>query len=451
MAAAAAALAIVWRRTRSPAALAWLGLHPVFGAIAVNGGHIDVLIGLGILVAALFASQERGVIAGIVIGVVALMKLTSLLALVGIVLWAWRRRNARLAGRVMIAAGATLALGYVPVLTSASRVLGTADRTVTPASAWNALAEALVGHDAGRRLAHPLAPNSTLTVLFYLSLGAVAAIALAVGWHAARTRRPEPAVGATTASYTMAAAYSYPWYSAWALPTLSDHQPSQLAWVVWLQASLMLAALKLPVIPSSTVVGIVTRGSAQLSRPARASRRVRAHRAAWQMGLANHCADRFVTASGVSSVGGGPKQLAITPSNRSSSFADVERRGAQHFDGRRRSRVRRGSRPASVASGQVAHQEFGPLRRQARGASSSRCSASEVRVWIHAVPGPVSSTTSPSRQQRALPARELPDLCTHTIAEHDHVTGVDDERLTGDQGDLLDRRRSSTRRGHRVP
>lgn len=267
MAAAAAALAIVWRRTRSPAALAWLGLHPVFGAIAVNGGHIDVLIGLGILVAALFASRERGVIAGVVIGVVALMKLTSLLALVGIVLWAWRRRNARLAGRVVIAAGATLALGYVPVLTSASRVLGTADRTMTPASVWNTLAEALVGHDAGRRLAHPLAPNSTLSVLFYLSLGAVAAIALAVGWRAARTRRPEPAVGATTASYTMAAAYSYPWYSAWALPTLTEHQPSQLAWVVWLQASLMLAALKLPVIPSSTVVGIVTRGALSYVAP----------------------------------------------------------------------------------------------------------------------------------------------------------------------------------------
>ena len=65
----------------------------------------------------------------------------------------------------------------------------------------------------------------------------------------------------------MAAAYSYPWYSAWALPTLSDHQPSQLAWVVWLQASLMLAALKLPVVPSGTVVGIVTRAALSYLAP----------------------------------------------------------------------------------------------------------------------------------------------------------------------------------------
>ena len=58
----------------------------------------------------------------------------------------------------------------------------------------------------------------------------------------------------------MAAAYTYPWYAAWSLPTFTDRQPSQLAWVVWLQASLMLAALKLPVRPSGTVLGTFTRG-----------------------------------------------------------------------------------------------------------------------------------------------------------------------------------------------
>ena len=189
MTAAALSLAIVWRRTRSSAALAWPGLHPVFGAVAINGGHVDVLIGLGILVAALLASRESGVLCGVVVGIVALMKLTVLLALVGIVLWAWRRRSSRLTVSVVIAAGATVALGYLPVLTSAVHVLGSADRTMTPASVWNPVAEALIGHDAGRRLADPLAPNSTLTVLFSLSLVAVATIAVVVGWRTARARR----------------------------------------------------------------------------------------------------------------------------------------------------------------------------------------------------------------------------------------------------------------------
>ena len=59
---AAAILLVVWRRTRSPAALIWLGLQPVFGAMAVNGGHNDLVVGLAILAAALAAvPAQRGV------------------------------------------------------------------------------------------------------------------------------------------------------------------------------------------------------------------------------------------------------------------------------------------------------------------------------------------------------------------------------------------------------
>src|SRR5262249_28915388 len=84
-AAAAAALVLVWRGTRSPAALVWLGLHPVFGAIAVNGGHNDVVIGLAVLVAVLLFARRRPLVAGAVVGLAALVKLTALLALVGFV------------------------------------------------------------------------------------------------------------------------------------------------------------------------------------------------------------------------------------------------------------------------------------------------------------------------------------------------------------------------------
>ena len=39
--AVAGALVLVWRRTRSPAAIAWLGLNPVIGLELVNGGRND--------------------------------------------------------------------------------------------------------------------------------------------------------------------------------------------------------------------------------------------------------------------------------------------------------------------------------------------------------------------------------------------------------------------------
>ena len=53
------ALALVWRRTRSTAAV-WLGLHPLFGAALVNGGHIDALVGLAVLVSAMQAALALG-------------------------------------------------------------------------------------------------------------------------------------------------------------------------------------------------------------------------------------------------------------------------------------------------------------------------------------------------------------------------------------------------------
>jgi len=81
----AAVLWLVWRRTRSPSALAWLGLHPLFGAVIVNNGQIDAFVGLAILAAVLLAAERRGVAAGLAIAAASLVKITGLLALAGIV------------------------------------------------------------------------------------------------------------------------------------------------------------------------------------------------------------------------------------------------------------------------------------------------------------------------------------------------------------------------------
>jgi hypothetical protein len=241
----AAVLALVWRRTRSPAAVAWLGLHPLFGATVVNSGQVDAFVGLAILAGALLATQRRGLAAGLSFAAAALTKLTALLALVGLVLWGWRRRERRAAVSAVAAAGAAVTLVYVPFVRGAFGVLDGADHTVTPGSAWTAPAQWLIGRDAGRDLS-PLASNTTLSTLFYVSIALVVAVAIGVGWLAARRERAEPAVGAATASYTLAAEYTLPWYPAWSLPSLADHRPSPLAWIVWIDAAVLLAAWKLP-------------------------------------------------------------------------------------------------------------------------------------------------------------------------------------------------------------
>jgi hypothetical protein len=254
----AAVLAVVWRRTRSPAALVWLGLHPLFGATVVNSGQVDAFVGVAVLTAALLAGKRRAVTAGVVIAVAALTKLTALLGLVGLVLWALWRRDRRSAITMTVAAAGTTALGYLPFLPAATSVLQGADHSVTPGSFWNAPAAWLVGHDAGRALPARLLPDPTLSVLFYVSLALVAVLAVGLGWRVARLG-PEPAAGVAAASYTMAAEYTLPWYAAWSLPALAERKPSPVAWVVWVQAAVLLAAWKLPLPPSGSALDTAAR------------------------------------------------------------------------------------------------------------------------------------------------------------------------------------------------
>ena len=241
-----AILLVVWRRTRSPSAVLWLGLNPVLGVIVVNGGHNDAFVGLALLLVALLVARGRGCAAGLTVGLAMLIKLSAGLGLIGAVLWSWQHHQRRLAMTVAVAAGSVVALGYLPVLAGASDVLGGADKTVTKASPWNLLVDRILHHDAGRNVPIPLAPNTTLSVVFYISTTTVLLLALGLGSRAARHRRPEPAIAVAVSSYTMAGEYTFPWYAIWALPLLATRRLSGVAWIVWIQSIVMLAALRLP-------------------------------------------------------------------------------------------------------------------------------------------------------------------------------------------------------------
>jgi hypothetical protein len=132
---------------------------------------------------------------------------------------------------------------------------------VTPGSPWNLPAQLLVGKDAGRDLPGLKPSNTTLDVLFYVSLALVAVLALTLAWRWARAGRLELAAGAATASYAVAAEYTLPWYAAWALPVVTERRPSPLAWVLWLQAVVLLAAWKLPTHHTGGLADAVLRGT----------------------------------------------------------------------------------------------------------------------------------------------------------------------------------------------
>jgi alpha-1,6-mannosyltransferase len=76
--AAALSLWLIWRRTRSPAAVAFLGVNPVIIISIVNGGHNDAVVGLGVLAGVLFLIAERPVWAALVFGLAVLIKVSAL-------------------------------------------------------------------------------------------------------------------------------------------------------------------------------------------------------------------------------------------------------------------------------------------------------------------------------------------------------------------------------------
>src|SRR2546429_416449 len=65
VAAVGAMLWLLWRRTRNPAVLAFVGLHPLLAVSVVNGGHPDALVALGVLAGLLLAIERRPVLAGL--------------------------------------------------------------------------------------------------------------------------------------------------------------------------------------------------------------------------------------------------------------------------------------------------------------------------------------------------------------------------------------------------
>ncbi len=180
-----AILVVVWRTTRHLAALIFLGLNPVLAVIVVNGGHNDALVGLALLVATLLALRGRAGGAGALVGIAALVKLTAGLALIGLVFWAWRHDRKRFAVIATASSAVVVLAGYLPVLASASHVLGDADKTVTNGSPWNVLVDGLLHHDAWRNVPKPLAPNDTLTTVFYLGAATVLLLGSILAWSAA--------------------------------------------------------------------------------------------------------------------------------------------------------------------------------------------------------------------------------------------------------------------------
>ena len=234
------ALALLWRRTKDAAVLAFAGLNPIVAASVVNGGHNDALLGLTVLGGA-FAAPAHPIIAGLVLGLGASIKIVGLLPLAAVAAWAWYRRGVRHAavllgsGLALVVAGYLLAGGR-----DALRPLGRGSRLVVGHSFWfyprrwiaaSLQATGLTRLSALDGAGHQIALYGTGLVLFVTFIVILAHF---------RKQRPEQLAGASLAPYLFGAQYTLPWYPAWLLPSLATSRKTLLARLVAVQSVLLL-------------------------------------------------------------------------------------------------------------------------------------------------------------------------------------------------------------------
>jgi glycosyl transferase family 87 len=235
------AVLLIARRTRSPAAVALLGLNPLVIYDVVNGGHNDALVGLALLVGVLLASRERFKLAALAIALGALVKLVALLGLVALIVWIVRKRGVRPAAIASGIGGGVIGAGYAlnggfDALTP----LREARLQMSRNSIW------LLSNSEGRtnlfglgrvQFSHDFLQTAT-------TLSTITVIVLAAVLVAGRLRDNTPAlvVGSAVVAYLLAGAYVLPWYAAWALPVLVLEWRSGLTRLVLAQSALYLIA-----------------------------------------------------------------------------------------------------------------------------------------------------------------------------------------------------------------
>ena len=238
--AAGAMLWLLWRRTRNPAVLAFVGLHPLLAVSVVNGGHPDALVALGVLVGLMLAIERRPVLAGVAFAFAASVNFTALVAAAVLCVWALRRWSRPEVARFAAIVGGLGALPYVLMsgwLQNAHEHSGLVSRQ----SIWNAIGNFVSNAD----LLRTLASNGTTIV--------AGALLVVIAIRHTSRGTPELAIAAGLASFLVASSWVMPWYAFTALPLLALRRPNLLSWTVALYSSLVLLGEQYPSLSASAI------------------------------------------------------------------------------------------------------------------------------------------------------------------------------------------------------
>ncbi|HWS45490.1 MAG TPA: glycosyltransferase 87 family protein [Acidimicrobiia bacterium] len=257
VAAVTAILVLLWKRTRSPVVLAFVGLHPMIAVSVVNGGHNDALMALGLLLGILLALERRVALAALAFAFAVSIKITALPAAIVLAVWAlrrWRRRD------VAVFSGIVLALGALPYLFLSGwlQTVHTQSRMISRQSFWMP-AQDLFTHVLS------LSGSQFGGIAAFVSMLALGALGFVILWRHTNGA-PEVAVGAIIGAFFVASPWVMPWYAFAALPLLALRKPNLLTWAVAIDAALVLVGDQFPSLAPGGV-GTVTHLILQMWMP----------------------------------------------------------------------------------------------------------------------------------------------------------------------------------------
>jgi len=221
------ALVLIGRHTRSPAAVAAVGLNVVTTYIIVNSGHVDPLVGLAVLGGVLLAMRRRHLPATLAFTAAALIKVTAGLALVAYLAWLAYQRGPRAALRAAAVAGGVALVFVLPFgVGNVMSPLSEARPAVVPQSPWTVFAPGGFTNMFGYGYNADYDGLGHLATLANVTIVVVAAVFVA---SRIRDKTPVYLVAGALLAYLFVSTYTAPWYAAWVLPVLALNLRSRVS------------------------------------------------------------------------------------------------------------------------------------------------------------------------------------------------------------------------------
>jgi hypothetical protein len=241
---------LLWKRTRNPTVLAFVGIHPLTTVSVVNGGHPDAIIAAAFLLAAIMALRRRVVLCGFALALGIAINFSVIAGAGALGIWAARRWTRAESAKL---AAISLGFGALPYvfLTGWLENAKEHQELVSRLSVWNPL-EGMVT-PGGPLSFLGLTGDDVRSVMPNLSTLAAGALLLVVLVRFTGMRTPDPAMGAALAIFLVTSPWVMPWYAFAAFPFLALRKPGILAWDVALFSTFILMSDQFPSLTPSMV------------------------------------------------------------------------------------------------------------------------------------------------------------------------------------------------------